>query len=48
MPGKTSKLHATSKTKYVITNYTRKQAKKLGVVVKHSKNPKKNVTFVTF
>lgn len=42
MSNKTSKLHASSK-KYVITNYTRKQAKKLGVVVKHSKNPTKKL-----
>ena len=29
--------------KYTITNYTRKQAKKLGVVVKHSTNKTKKI-----
>ena len=29
--------------KYNITNYTRKQAKKLGVIIKHSTNTKKKI-----
>jgi hypothetical protein len=31
------------KSKYNITNYSRKQAKKLGVTIKHSENTKKKI-----
>jgi hypothetical protein len=31
------------KSKYNITNYSRKQAKKLGVTIKDSENPKKKI-----
>ena len=31
------------KTKYTITNYSRKKAKKIGVIIKHSTNTKKKI-----
>jgi hypothetical protein len=37
------KHNSTIKQKYIITNYTRKQAKRLGVTIGHSKNPAKKL-----
>jgi hypothetical protein len=36
-------MYKTKYTKYNITNYTRKKAKKLGVVITHSTNTKKKL-----
>jgi hypothetical protein len=36
-------MYKTKYTRYNITNYTRKKAKKLGVTIKHSTNPNKKI-----